>query len=144
MYSLICGDVDKFGQPDFLDEDYKWETTNAADDRYSESLRTLIMSCIEWQPSKRVTLDDLHRLIFVSMGSLPDAQTVQYLENAHSGIQFPDQARDLWYPQDAYQLGFALPGQSDATEEGEQRGGASYSYSSTRENIMRDVRDETV
>ncbi|KAF2169382.1 hypothetical protein M409DRAFT_52631 [Zasmidium cellare ATCC 36951] len=135
MYSLLIGGLHRHQQPDFLDEREKWETTNDADDFYSRTLRDLIMSCIEWRPSDRKTLDALLEEVESAIN------TVDYLNRAAKGVQEADDYHDLWYQADQYRLELAQDSSSDTWEKRseDQAPGASDPPSTDVEIVMQDT-----
>lgn len=135
MYSLLIGGLHRHQQPDFLDEREKWETTNEADDFYSRTLRDLIMSCIEWRPSDRKTLDALLEEIESAIN------TVDYLNRAAKGVQEADDYHDLWYQADQYRLELAQDSSSDTwgKRSEDQAPGASDPPSTDVEIVMQDT-----
>lgn len=125
MYSLACGRIGRYDQPEFLEESEKWQITDQGTRLYSQTLLDLIMECIEWHPDKRIELDQLHEdIVDIFCDS-------DYLREASLGQQEDDPVYRFWFPEDKYAMNMTLPApETQTTNEGEQLPGASLSSAS--------------
>ena len=120
MFALMCADEDvaRWEQPKFDNPDEKWTMTEGAELEYSDVLKHLVLSCLEWHPRKRVTAEELLPDINACMRNL-DGEVGEGLRRARTGADAMAKHR-LWYPEEEYKLGFAmaannLPASGDAT-----------------------------
>ncbi|KAK4628611.1 hypothetical protein CLAFUR0_04344 [Fulvia fulva] len=122
MYALMCVDQDVAHrmQPKFLRLEERWTFTPAAVHGYGDALKDLVMRCLEWEPKKRPKDVDLLAEIRATINNL-QGDVGDNLRRAQKGEETGHEY-NLWYPEEAYKLGFArgVPEDGDVTAGGQR------------------------